>query len=197
MLTVLHRWVCCCSFVLAIVMSSQADAQTGDEKSSLQTTTTTSTLSVFTGLPVPRPDLLKYSPEEIEAAYKGKRMPEAIAMYLVIASGGQLDGFRIAVQPGQAAQLKVEMVPLGLGQIVPVRVHRQLLSQPCVDGRGAAGRENRQRTAEHRLEEPHERVSRLHDALVAVSFVALVLLILRDGLGHGQLPRVLIGGLAG
>jgi hypothetical protein len=36
----------------------------------------------------------------------------------IVQSGGQLDGFRIAVQPGQAAQLKVEMVPLGLGQIV-------------------------------------------------------------------------------
>lgn len=45
-----------------------------------------------TNPPQPGPDLLKYTPEEIEAAYKGHRMPEAVAMYLVIAKGGQLDG---------------------------------------------------------------------------------------------------------
>ncbi len=38
------------------------------------------------------PDLLKYTPEQIEAAYAGKRIPEGVAMYLVIARGGQLDG---------------------------------------------------------------------------------------------------------
>lgn len=42
--------------------------------------------------PKPGPDLLKFTPEEIEAAYEGQRMPEAVAMYLVIARGGQLDG---------------------------------------------------------------------------------------------------------
>lgn len=43
-------------------------------------------------LPEPGPDLLKLTPEQIEAAYAGKRMPEAIEMYLIIAKGGQLDG---------------------------------------------------------------------------------------------------------
>ena len=42
--------------------------------------------------PKPGPDLLKYTPEQIEKAYEGLRMPEAVAMYLVIARGGQLDG---------------------------------------------------------------------------------------------------------
>ena len=44
------------------------------------------------GPPFPGPELLKYTPEQIEAAYEGKRMPEAVAMYLVIARGGQMDG---------------------------------------------------------------------------------------------------------
>lgn len=42
--------------------------------------------------PKPGPELLKLTPEEIESAYEGKRMPEAVSMYLVIAKGGQLDG---------------------------------------------------------------------------------------------------------
>ena len=42
--------------------------------------------------PKPGPELLKFTPEEIEAAYEGKKMPEAVAMYLVIVRGGQLDG---------------------------------------------------------------------------------------------------------
>lgn len=42
--------------------------------------------------PAPGPELLKYTPEQIEAAYEGKEMPEAVSMYLVIAKGGQLDG---------------------------------------------------------------------------------------------------------
>ncbi|MFO0975604.1 MAG: deiodinase family protein [Planctomycetaceae bacterium] len=43
-------------------------------------------------LPEPGPELLKLTPEQIEAAYAGKKMPEAVEMYLVIARGGQLDG---------------------------------------------------------------------------------------------------------
>lgn len=39
--------------------------------------------------PAPGPDLLQYTPEQIEAAYE---MPEAVRMYLVIARGGQMDG---------------------------------------------------------------------------------------------------------
>jgi peroxiredoxin len=42
--------------------------------------------------PKPGPELLNFTPEEIEAAYAGKKIPEAVAMYLVIARGGQLDG---------------------------------------------------------------------------------------------------------
>ncbi len=42
--------------------------------------------------PAPGPELLKYTPEQIEAAYEGKKMPEAVSMYLVIARDGQLDG---------------------------------------------------------------------------------------------------------
>lgn len=42
--------------------------------------------------PAPGPDLLKYTPEQIEAAYEGKDIPEAVAMYLVVARDGQLDG---------------------------------------------------------------------------------------------------------
>lgn len=42
--------------------------------------------------PKPGPELLKFTPEEIEAAYAGQRMPEAVSMYLVIARGGHLDG---------------------------------------------------------------------------------------------------------
>lgn len=42
--------------------------------------------------PKPGPELLNFTPKEIEAAYAGKKIPEAVAMYLVIARGGQLDG---------------------------------------------------------------------------------------------------------
>lgn len=42
--------------------------------------------------PVAGPELLKYTPEQIEKAYEGWRIPEAVSMYLVIARGGQLDG---------------------------------------------------------------------------------------------------------
>jgi len=42
--------------------------------------------------PAAGPELLKYTPEQIEQAYAGRRMPEAVSMYLVIARGGQLDG---------------------------------------------------------------------------------------------------------
>jgi hypothetical protein len=42
--------------------------------------------------PPPGPELLKYTPEQIEASYQDKRIPEAVAMYLVIARDGQLDG---------------------------------------------------------------------------------------------------------
>ncbi len=53
---------------------------------------TTATTEETAAPPAPGPDLLKYTPEQIEAAYEGKEMPEAVAMYLVIARDGQLDG---------------------------------------------------------------------------------------------------------
>jgi hypothetical protein len=43
-------------------------------------------------LPTPGPELLKYTPEQIEAADEGREMPEAVALYLVIPKGGQLGG---------------------------------------------------------------------------------------------------------
>jgi hypothetical protein len=52
--------------------------------------------------PAPGPDLLKYTPEQIEAAYAGKTMPEAVSMYLVIARGGQLDGRSGWFKPAQS-----------------------------------------------------------------------------------------------
>lgn len=45
-----------------------------------------------TAPPTAGPELLKYTPEQIEKAYEGRQMPEAVSMYLVIARGGQLDG---------------------------------------------------------------------------------------------------------
>ena len=56
-----------------------------------ETTETTTQPSDAPAIP-PGPDLLKYTPEQIEAAYEGREVPEAVAMYLVIAKGGQLDG---------------------------------------------------------------------------------------------------------
>ncbi len=40
--------------------------------------------------PAPGPDLLQYTPEQIEEAYKGHPMPEAVRMYLVIVAGGRM-----------------------------------------------------------------------------------------------------------
>lgn len=40
--------------------------------------------------PMPGPDLLKYTPEQIEAAYEGRALPEAVRMYLAIVRGGQM-----------------------------------------------------------------------------------------------------------
>jgi thiol-disulfide isomerase/thioredoxin len=43
-------------------------------------------------LPKVGPELLTLTPAEIEQAYHGKRMPEAVKMYLVIEKGGRMDG---------------------------------------------------------------------------------------------------------
>lgn len=42
--------------------------------------------------PQPGPALLKFTPEEIVEAYKDKRMPEAVRMYLAIVEGSMMDG---------------------------------------------------------------------------------------------------------
>lgn len=52
--------------------------------------------------PAPGPELLKYTPEQIEEAYAGKTMPEAVSMYLVIARGGHLDGRSGWFKPAQS-----------------------------------------------------------------------------------------------
>ena len=72
--------------LLTIDCSTSASAQDASEKSSPSATRQVSEL------PLPGPELLKYTPEQIEAAYEGREMPEAVAMYLVIARDGQLDG---------------------------------------------------------------------------------------------------------
>lgn len=65
-----------------------------------QTDTLKATAPIDT--PAPGPDLLKYTPEQIEEAYAGKTMPEAVSMYLVIARGGQLDGRSGWFRPSQS-----------------------------------------------------------------------------------------------
>lgn len=82
---------------LSCIMSSTSIVFSGQEKSDQQNPAEQATDQEQAGQiptepPVPGPDLLKYTPEQIEAAYAGKRIPEGVAMYLVIARGGQLDG---------------------------------------------------------------------------------------------------------
>ncbi len=72
------------SFFIGFVATTPAQDESFD--------TTKSAIEKTVVPPVPGPDLLKYTPEQIEAAYEGKEMPEAVAMYLVIARDGQLDG---------------------------------------------------------------------------------------------------------
>ncbi|MCA9036748.1 MAG: deiodinase family protein [Planctomycetaceae bacterium] len=42
--------------------------------------------------PAPGPELLKYTPEEIERAYEGQPLPEGVRMYLAIVRGGKMNG---------------------------------------------------------------------------------------------------------
>ena len=72
------------SFIVSTLAATSAQDETPD--------TTTAAIEETEAPPAPGPDLLKYTPEQIEAAYEGKEMPEAVAMYLVVARGGQLDG---------------------------------------------------------------------------------------------------------
>ncbi|RLT21913.1 MAG: hypothetical protein DWI29_01220 [Planctomycetota bacterium] len=72
------------SFFVGFVATTPAQDESLD--------TTKSAIEKTVVPPAPGPDLLSYTPEQIEAAYEGQEMPEAVAMYLVIARDGQLDG---------------------------------------------------------------------------------------------------------
>ena len=72
------------SFFIGFVATTPAQDESLD--------TTKSAIEKTVVPPAPGPDLLKYTPEQIEAAYEGQEMPEAVAMYLVIARDGQMDG---------------------------------------------------------------------------------------------------------
>lgn len=52
--------------------------------------------------PAPGPELLKYTPEQIEAAYAGKPLPEAVKMYLTIVRGGKMTANDGWFGPGQS-----------------------------------------------------------------------------------------------
>lgn len=76
------------AFTASFFVSTMATTSAQDETLD----TTTAAIEETDAPPAPGPDLLKYTPEQIEAAYEGKEMPEAVAMYLVVARDGQLDG---------------------------------------------------------------------------------------------------------
>ncbi len=79
------------SFALAMIsiyIALSCDAYAGPQDAASDTKVSEPAIAP----PAPGPELLKFTPEEIEAAYEGKRMPEAVSMYLVIARGGQLMG---------------------------------------------------------------------------------------------------------
>lgn len=63
-----------------------------DEPVAQAQTSTPAALKPAVEPPQPGPELLTFTPEQIEQAYSGKKLPEAVEMYLVIARGGQLDG---------------------------------------------------------------------------------------------------------
>jgi len=76
------------AFTALFFVSTMATTSAQDETPD----TTTAAIEKTDAPLAPGPDLLKYTPEQIEAAYEGKEMPEAVAMYLVVARDGQLDG---------------------------------------------------------------------------------------------------------
>jgi thiol-disulfide isomerase/thioredoxin len=80
------------SAVLALSTGSRAVGDEPPEGKNRQTDTTGANLEVPSPPPTPGPELLKYTPEQIEAAYEGRELPEAVSMYLVIVRGGQMDG---------------------------------------------------------------------------------------------------------
>ena len=75
-------------FAIAVCNGLHCDLYAGPQDADLSATRSPQTIEP----PLPGPELLKLTPEEIEAAYEGKKMPEAVSMYLVIVKGGQLDG---------------------------------------------------------------------------------------------------------
>lgn len=93
MTSILFRFSCATTLVLACI-SSSIFAQTSDSTTSAvdsgPAVSGGSGASAVPELPIPGPDLLNYSPEQIREAYKGRSMPEAVRMYLVIAAGGRM-----------------------------------------------------------------------------------------------------------
>ncbi len=52
--------------------------------------------------PVAGPELLNFTPEQIESAYQGKKIPEGVRMYLAIARGGKMNGSEGWFGPSQS-----------------------------------------------------------------------------------------------
>lgn len=94
------RYVIICFACFALqICAAGASAQNAGSPAPAPTTTAADATAFDSDMPevpdpppAPGPDLLKWTPEQIEAAYAGKEMPEAVSMYLVIARDGQLDG---------------------------------------------------------------------------------------------------------
>ncbi len=80
------------SLLAAIVIAVGAVSFASDSSVAQEPTGTAKVDEQPVDPPKPGPELLKFTPEQIEKAYEGKTIPEAVSMYLVIARGGQLDG---------------------------------------------------------------------------------------------------------
>ena len=87
----MFRWISIAAVFTLASFSMTFAQESSDSVSTLQQPVA-ATLPIPKEPPAPGPALLKYTTEQIEAAYEGKEMPEAVVMYLVIAKGGQLDG---------------------------------------------------------------------------------------------------------
>ena len=87
----MFRWISIAAVFTLASFSMTFAQESSDSVSTLQQPVA-ATLPIPKEPPAPGPELLKYTTEQIEAAYEGKEMPEAVVMYLVIAKGGQLDG---------------------------------------------------------------------------------------------------------
>ena len=87
----MFRWISIAA-VFSLTSLSVTTAQESEDSANALPQPAPATLPTLEEPPAPGPELLNYTPEQIEAAYEGKEMPEAVSMYLVIAKGGQLDG---------------------------------------------------------------------------------------------------------